>query len=89
MFQIHTESHHTHGEGADWSKMVNMLALLRLDSAVHSSSDNIQLELQRRGVRSGVKQIFNSESQCATPIPEYCNVSTADNFHLKPFIDDL
>ena len=28
-------------------------------------------------------------TQCAKPIPEYCNVSTADNFHLKPFIDDL
>ena len=28
-------------------------------------------------------------THCARPIPEYCNVSTADNFHLKPFIDDL
>ena len=28
-------------------------------------------------------------AQCATPIPEYFNVSTADNFHLKSFIDDL
>ena len=29
------------------------------------------------------------DAQCARPIPEYCNVSTADNFHLKSFIDDL
>ena len=33
--------------------------------------------------------ILSITSQCAIPIPEYCNVSTADNFHLKPFIDDL
>ena len=75
MFQIHTESHHTHGEGADWSKMVNMLALLRLDSAVHCSSDNIQLELQRRGVRSGVKQIFNSEYWSVWSTRQYCHLS--------------
>ena len=30
-----------------------------------------------------------TKTHCARPIPEYCNVSTADNFHLKPFIDDL
>ena len=33
--------------------------------------------------------LFLRFAQCAKPIPEYCNVSTADNFHLKPFIDDL
>ena len=55
--------------------MVNMLALLRLDSAVHCSSDNIPVEVQRRGVRSGVSiDQFDPEDNFLTCLPsEKCD----------------
>ena len=43
------------------------------------------------GVHLGPKPKVHNEYRPlgSKPIPWYCNVSTANNFHFKPFINDL
>ena len=71
------------------SQESNLETLLGLKSYQTRKGLEYNVLTEQHGILYCTQNLLIIYTQCARPIPEYCNVSTADNFHLKSFIDDL